>query len=54
MEAQAVSRSAAGPVEVLIVVNPCFGLDIASTEEIRTRIMQVHKRRAAVLLLVKI
>ena len=44
------ARDLSGPVEVLIVANPCFGLDIASTAEIRAQIMQVRNRGAAVLL----
>jgi general nucleoside transport system ATP-binding protein len=44
------ARDLSRPVEVLIVANPCFGLDIASTAEIRAQIMQVRNRGAAVLL----
>jgi general nucleoside transport system ATP-binding protein len=44
------ARELSGPVEVLIAANPCFGLDIASTAEIRGQIMQVRNRGAAILL----
>jgi simple sugar transport system ATP-binding protein len=44
------ARDLSRAVEVLIVANPCFGLDIASTAEIRSQIMQVRNRGAAVLL----
>jgi general nucleoside transport system ATP-binding protein len=36
--------------EVLIVANPCFGLDFKAVAEIRSRIMQARNRGAAVLL----
>jgi general nucleoside transport system ATP-binding protein len=36
--------------EVLIVANPCFGLDFKAVAEIRSRIMQSRNRGAAVLL----
>jgi len=35
---------------VLIVANPCFGLDFASVAEIRAQIMEQRNRGAAVLL----
>ena len=44
------ARELSGPVEVLIAANPCFGLDVASTAEIRAQIMEVRNRGAAVLL----
>ena len=44
------ARELSGGVEVLIAANPCFGLDIAATAEIRAQIMQVRNRGAAVLL----
>ena len=44
------ARELAGEVEVLIVANPCFGLDFASVAEIRSRIMEQRNRGAAVLL----
>src|SRR5260370_31441352 len=38
-------------VEVLVVANPCFGLDFKAVSEIRSRIMQARNRGAAVLLI---
>ena len=37
-------------MDVLIVANPCFGLDFASVAEIRAQIMEQRNRGAAVLL----
>ena len=36
---------------MLIVANPCFGLDFAAVAEIRARIVAARKRGAAVLLI---
>lgn len=44
------ARELAGDVDVLIVANPCFGLDFASVAEIRGQIMEQRNRGAAVLL----
>lgn len=44
------ARELSGDVDVLIVANPCFGLDFASVAEIRTQIMESRNRGAAVLL----
>ena len=44
------ARELSGDVEVLIVANPCFGLDFASVAEIRSQIMEQRNRGAAVLL----
>ena len=44
------AREISGDVEVLIVANPCFGLDFASVAEIRRQIMEQRNRGAAVLL----
>jgi simple sugar transport system ATP-binding protein len=44
------ARELSGDVEVLIVANPCFGLDFASVAEIRSQIMDQRNRGAAVLL----
>lgn len=44
------ARELSGDVEVLIVANPCFGLDFASVAEIRARIIEQRNRGAAVLL----
>ena len=40
----------AGDVDVLIIANPCFGLDFASVAEIRAQIIQ--RNRGATVLLV--
>jgi general nucleoside transport system ATP-binding protein len=45
------SRELSGEVDVLIVANPCFGLDFASAAEIRARIVEQRNRGAAVLLI---
>jgi ABC-type uncharacterized transport system ATPase subunit len=44
------ARELAGGVEVLIVMNPCFGLDFAATADIRAQIIDARNRGAAVLL----
>ena len=44
------ARELSGDVDVLVVANPCFGLDFASVSEIRTQIMEQRNRGAAVLL----
>jgi ABC-type uncharacterized transport system ATPase subunit len=44
------ARELGGDVDVLIVANPCFGLDFASVAEIRAQIMEQRNRGAAVLL----
>lgn len=44
------ARELSGSVDVLIVANPCFGLDFASVAEIRTQIIEQRNRGAAVLL----
>lgn len=44
------ARELSGDVEVLIVANPCFGLDFASVAEIRSQVMEQRNRGAAVLL----
>ena len=38
-------------MDVLIVQNPCFGLDLNATAEIRNRIMKARNAGAAVLLI---
>ncbi len=45
------ARELSGNVDVLIVANPCFGLDFASVAEIRAQIMDQRNRGAAVLLI---
>tara|TARA_R110002020_G_scaffold10961_20_gene41657 strand:- start:112 stop:1650 length:1539 start_codon:yes stop_codon:yes gene_type:complete len=44
------ARELSGDVDVLIVANPCFGLDFASVSDIRGQIMEQRNRGAAVLL----
>ena len=44
------ARELSGDVDVLIVANPCFGLDFASVADIRSQIMDQRNRGAAVLL----
>ena len=44
------ARELSGDVDVLIVANPCFGLDFASVAEIRGQIMAQRNRGAAILL----
>ncbi|EWY37376.1 ABC transporter ATP-binding protein [Skermanella stibiiresistens SB22] len=44
------ARELASDVRVLIVANPCFGLDFAAVADIRSQIMQARNRGAAVLL----
>jgi ABC-type uncharacterized transport system ATPase subunit len=44
------ARELSNAVDVLIVANPCFGLDFASVAEIRAQIMEQRNRGAAVLL----
>ncbi len=45
------ARELSGDVDMLIVANPCFGLDFASVVEIRSQIMEQRNKGAAVLLL---
>ena len=44
------ARELTGEVDLLIVANPCFGLDFAAVADIRARIMQARNAGAAVLL----
>jgi simple sugar transport system ATP-binding protein len=44
------ARELCGDVQVLIVANPCAGLDFAAVAEIHARVMEVRNRGAAVLL----
>ncbi len=50
MQRAVLARELSGDVDVLIVANPCFGLDFASVAEIRSQIMEQRNRGAAVLL----
>jgi ABC-type uncharacterized transport system ATPase subunit len=45
------ARELSGEVEVLIVANPCFGLDFLAVAEIRAQIVAARNRGVAVLLL---
>jgi len=45
------ARELVGKVDLLIVSNPCFGLDFSAVAEIRARIMKARNQGAAVLLL---
>ncbi|MFC7052080.1 ABC transporter ATP-binding protein [Hansschlegelia quercus] len=45
------ARELSGAVDLLIVSNPCFGLDFAAVAEIRARIMKARNGGAAVLLM---
>jgi len=44
------ARELSGDVEVLVVANPCFGLDFAAVSEIRGQIVAARNRGVAVLL----
>ena len=44
------ARELSAEVEILIVANPCFGLDFLATEEIRLQIVAARNRGTAVLL----
>jgi len=44
------ARELSSDVDILIVANPCFGLDFASVADIRAQIMEQRNRGAAVLL----
>ncbi|MBV1702957.1 MAG: ABC transporter ATP-binding protein [Hyphomicrobiales bacterium] len=45
------ARELTGEVDLLIVANPCFGLDFSAVAEIRARIMQARNAGTAVLLI---
>lgn len=45
------ARELSGDVDLLIVSNPCFGLDFSAVAEIRARIMKARNAGAAVLLM---
>lgn len=47
----ALARELTGDVELLIVANPCFGLDFQAADTIRDRIMQARNAGSAVLLI---
>ena len=50
MQRAVLARELSQEVDVLIVANPCFGLDFASVADIRAQIMEQRNRGAAVLL----
>jgi simple sugar transport system ATP-binding protein len=45
------ARELTGEVDLLIVSNPCFGLDFSAVAEIRSRIMKARNSGTAVLLM---
>jgi general nucleoside transport system ATP-binding protein len=45
------ARELTGAVDLLIISNPCFGLDFSAVAEIRARIMTARNGGAAVLLI---
>jgi simple sugar transport system ATP-binding protein len=45
------ARELTGEVDLLVISNPCFGLDFSAVGEIRARIMAARNKGAAVLLL---
>jgi simple sugar transport system ATP-binding protein len=45
------ARELTGDVEVLIVSNPCFGLDFAAVSTIRDRLVEARNRGVAILLI---
>jgi len=47
----ALARELTGKVDLLIISNPCFGLDFAAVAEIRARIMAARNQGTAVLLM---
>lgn len=47
----ALARELSGDVSVLVVANPCFGLDFSAARGIRDRIMQARNEGVAVLLI---
>ncbi len=44
------ARELSAEVHLLVVANPCFGLDFAAVAEIRSQIVQARNRGTAVLL----
>ncbi|UWQ16809.1 ABC transporter ATP-binding protein [Jannaschia sp. M317] len=45
------ARELSGEVDLLVISNPCFGLDFSAVSEIRARIMATRNANAAVLLM---
>ena len=50
MQRTILARELSGDVNVLIVANPCFGLDFASVAEIRAQLIDQRNKGAAILL----
>ena len=50
MQRAVLARELSQEVDVLIVANPCFGLDFVSVADIRAQIVEQRNRGAAVLL----
>ena len=50
VQRMALARELSGEIDVLVAANPCFGLDFAATSDIRSQLMQVRNRGAAILL----
>ena len=50
MQRAVLARELSADVEILIIANPCFGLDFLATEEIRQQIVTARNRGTAVLL----
>jgi ABC-type uncharacterized transport system ATPase subunit len=50
VQRMALARELSGDIDVLVAANPCFGLDFAATSDIRSQLMQVRNRGAAILL----
>ena len=51
MQRAVLARELSGDVDLLIVSNPCFGLDFAAVSAIRARIIAARNKGAAVLLI---
>ncbi|WP_223423515.1 ABC transporter ATP-binding protein [Tateyamaria pelophila] len=45
------ARELSGEVDLLVISNPCFGLDFSAVSEIRARIMSARNKNAAILLM---
>ena len=50
MQRAVLARELSAEVEILIIANPCFGLDFLAMEEIRLQIVAARNRGTAVLL----
>ena len=45
------ARELGGTVALLVVANPCFGLDVKAVAEVRARLMEAHNAGCAILLI---